>query len=194
MKPTHLLATLVLMVSLSATALEYQSARIKMMSVEDLQVLVSNNLQKIERGEGSSLILLKKSLELVLAQPDQRLAASSIFEQLQNLASSESNFVKVLNQIIIEGFESLDKDSDDQSVLNEQNSYIYVLNHLLAEIRRYKDKEAYAILIKKVRDKRLQISNALASYRLLNSMDRVQNPSDLAQEIIPKKKSWWQVF
>lgn len=174
--------------------LEYHSDRIKMMDIEILQQLVSKNLQKLERKEDSPMPLIKQSLEVVLAQPDQRLAASNIFTQLQNLSGGDDTFAQILNEIAEEGINALKEKSKDSKVLRNQNTYLYIMNHMLAEIQGSKDKKVYKDLIEKVRDADIRVSDSLISYRLLNSMAQVENPSKFAKAILPKKDPWWKFW
>lgn len=180
--------------SLAFAQLEYHSDRIKMMDIEILQQLVTKNLRKLETGTGSPLPLIKQSLEVVLAQPDQRLASSSIFEQLRSLSGGDETFTKVLAEIAHEAFASLKKDSKDQQVLREQNTYLYILNHMLAEIKPDKDEPEINAIIRGIRDADIEVSDALASYRLLNSMAPVENPSIFAAKIVPKEDPWYKFW
>ena len=69
-----------------ATAqIEFYSDRIKTMSVEELHQIISRNMRKLENDDEGVKPVIKQSLELVLAQPDQSRVSSDIFSQLRNL-------------------------------------------------------------------------------------------------------------
>jgi hypothetical protein len=175
-------------------ALEYHSERIKMMDVELLQQIITRNLKKLDSKEESPQPIVKQSLEILLAQPDQSLAASNYFTQLKQYSGGESEFLSVIEEIINEGIASLKQKSKDQAVLREQNTYLYILNNMVTELKEFKDQEFYKAMIVKIRDADIQIRDALLSYRLLNSMATAQNPSTYANTIIPYKKPWWKFW
>lgn len=178
-----------------ATAqIEFHSDRIKTMSVEELQQIVTRNMRKLEDDDEGVKLVVKQSLELVLAQPDQSRVSSDIFSQLRNLSRGEKNFLDALEEIIDEGLVSLKKKGKNKDLLREQNTYLYILNNMLAELKGSKDVEEYKRLILKIRDAEIDISDSLISYRLLNSMAQAENPSTYANTIFEKKKPWWKFW
>ncbi|MBY0315369.1 MAG: hypothetical protein K2Q26_07605 [Bdellovibrionales bacterium] len=178
-----------------ATAqIEFHSDRIKTMSVEELQQIVTRNMRKLEDDDEGVKLVVKQSLELVLAQPDQSRVSSDIFSQLRNLSRGEKNFLDALEEIIDEGLTSLKKTGKNKDLLREQNTYLYILNNMLAELKGSKDVEEYKRLILKIRDAEIDISDSLISYRLLNSMAQAENPSTYANTIFEKKKPWWKFW
>lgn len=178
----------------SFAELQYHSERIKMMDIETLQLIISRNLKKLENKEDSPEPALKESLEILLAQPDQSLAASNIFDQLRAQAGSEQTFLNVLDGIIVDALASLKKEGKDKDLLREQSTYAYILNNMLAELTKFKDQEFYRLLIEKVRDADVEFSDALITHRLLNSMSKIENPSQYAAKILPAKKAWWKFW
>jgi hypothetical protein len=175
-------------------ALEYHSERIKMMDVEILQQIITRNLKKLDNKEDSAAEIVKQSIEILLAQPDQSLAASNYFNQLKTYAGGQNEFLDILNEIITEGLESLKNKSKEKTVLREQNTYLYILNNMVTELKEYKEQEFYKAMIEKIRDADIHISDSLLSYRLLNSMATAENPSEYANTVIPKKKPWWKFW
>jgi hypothetical protein len=175
-------------------ALEYHSERIKMMDVEILQQIITRNLKKLDNKEDSPQPIIKQSIEILLAQPDQSLAASNYFNQLKTYAGGQNEFLDILNEIITDGLGSLKNKSKDKTVLREQNTYLYILNNMVTELKEYKEQEFYKAMIMRIRDADIRISDSLLSYRLLNSMATAENPSEYANTVIPKKKSWWKFW
>lgn len=174
-------------------ALEFHSERIKTMDVEVLRQIISKNIRTLEAGDEASRPIIKQSLEIVLARPDQGAAVSSIFEELQGLASSEEDFNTVLNAIADDAIASINKKTKEKEGLREQNTYVYILNNMLGEIQKNKSKPAAKAIIEKIRNADLEFSDALVSHRLLNSMAQIENPSKFASTILPKK-SWWKFW
>ncbi len=177
-----------------SVALEFHSERIKTMDVEVLQQIVSRNIRKLESGDESPKPIVKQSLEIILARPDQGVASSALFDQLSALSGGEENFVVVLDSIAEDGINSLKKDTKNKEELREQNTYVYILINMLNEIQKLKDKEGYKGVIERVRDADISFSDALVSHRLLNSMSEIENPSKFAQTLLPKKKPWWKFW
>ncbi len=185
---------LTLFVTPAFAALEFHSERIKTMDVEILQQIISRNIRKLEAGDESPKPVIKQSLEILLARPDQGMASSALFDQLQGLAGAEENFVAVLNSILDDAIESLKKKTKNKNELREQNTYVYILINMLTEIQKLKDKESYKNVIERIRDADIRFSDSLVSHRLLNSMAEIENPSKFANQILPKKKSWWKFW
>lgn len=177
-----------------SVALEFQSERIKTMDVEVLQQIISRNIRKLEAGDESPKLVVKQSLEILLARPDQGVASSALFDQLQALSGGEENFISVLNSIVDDALASLSKETKNKEELREQNTYVYILINMLTEIQKLKDKDGYKGIIERIRDTDIRFSDALVSHRLLNSMAQIENPSKFAQNLLPKKKSWWKFW
>lgn len=178
----------------ASAQIEFYSDRIKTMSVEELQQIVTRNLRKLENDDEGVKPIIKQSLELVLAQPDQSRVSSDIFSQLRNLSRGEENFIACLNEIVSEGLSTLKKDGKDKALLRTQNTYLYILNNLLVELKGSKDIPEYKKFIEQIRDADLDISDSLISYRLLNSMATAENPSKFANTLIEKKRPWWKFW
>ena len=174
--------------------LEYHSERLKMMDIETLQQIISKNLKKLENKQEAPEPPLKESLEILLAQPDQSLAASNIFDQLRSQVGNEKVFLNVLDEMISEALGSLNKKEKTAEVLREQSTYVYILNNMLAELTNYKAQEFYRQLIEKIRDADVDFSDALVTHRLLNSMSKIENPSQYAEKIVGKRKAWWRFW
>lgn len=186
-----------LVLTLSVTplfALEFQSERIKTMDVEVLQQIISRNIRKLEAGDESPKPIVKQSLEILLARPDQGTASSAIFDQLQALAASEENFVVVLNSIVDDAVQTLAKKTKVKEELREQNTYVFILINMLGELQKIKDRPGIKSVIEKIRDADIEFSDSLVSHRLLNSMTEIENPSKFAGQLIPKKEPWWKFW
>lgn len=174
--------------------LEYHSERIKLMDIEVLQKIMVNNLKKMENKEEEPGPILKQSLELLLAQPDQGLAVSNIFEQLRTNAGNDKILSSALSSIIDDALPVLKKDEKNKDLQREQNTYVYILNNMLNEVQKLKDIEVYKSIIERIRDADIVFNDHLISHRLLNSMAQVENPSKYAQTLIPKKSPWWKFW
>jgi Rad3-related DNA helicase len=178
----------------SFAELQYYSERIKMMDIEVLQQIITKDLKKLENKEDDPEPALKEALEVLLAQPDQSLAASNIFDQLRSQAGSEKTFLNVLDLLITDALASLKNHDKEKDHLREQSTYVYILNNMLVELQKNKDQEFYKGLIEKIRDADISFTDALVTHRLLNSMSRIENPSKYAATILPPKKSWWHFW
>jgi hypothetical protein len=174
--------------------IEYHSERIKMMDIEVLQQIVYKYVKKLEDKDESPGPLIKKSLEIVLAQPDQSMGISSIFDQLRSASQSDKNFAAALNSIVDDAVPVLKNDGKNKDLLRTQNTYIYILNNMLGELQKLKEISNYKPIIERIRDTDIQFSDALVSHRLLNSMAEVENPSKFASTILPKKDPWWKFW
>lgn len=184
-----------LVFALNANAgLEYHSERIKMMDVETLQQIITKNLKRLDNKDENAKPIVKQSIEVLLAQPDQSLAASNYFSQLKNFAGGESEFLAVLEEIISEGVATLKRRGKATELLREQNTYLYILTNLVTELKEYKEQEFYRGLIEKIRDADIYLTDELISYRLLNSMSKAENPSQYALSVVPRKKAWWKFW
>ena len=133
-------------------ALEFHSERIKTMDIEILQQIISRNIRKLEVGEESPLPIIKQSLEILLARPDQGTASTTIFDQLQNLAGAEDSFTTALKSIVDDAVESFKKNSKAKEDLREQNTYVFILINMLSEIQKKKDSPNFAAIIEQIRD------------------------------------------
>jgi len=210
---------LILLLSLNSMAeLKFPSDRLKVMDVETLQRMVLTNLTKAQQAlnqrtysedeentdpgaltdltqeEGAKLI--KESLELVFAIPEQSGASSNIYSQIEGVAVEYGGVLSFLQDITEEALNTLSQNGRDKVLLRDQNSYIYILNNMMAEIKPLSltpEGEKYRFLIEKIRNKRIRFSDSLKSYRMLNSMSNIVNPSDVAEQIVGKKKcGWWE--
>lgn len=185
---------LTLFVTDAFAQLEFHSERIKTMDVEVLQQIISRNIKKLEAGDESPKPIVKQSVEILLARPDQGMASSALFDQLRALSGGDDEFVSVLNEIADEGIQSLKKKTKVKDELREQNTYVYILIHMLSEIQKMKDEEGFKRIIEKIRDADIRFSDHLASHRLLNSMSEIENPSKYAAQILPAKRPWWKFW
>lgn len=214
-----LLALLLLLPSLSMAELKFPSDRLKVMDIETLQRIVATNLNgaqkalsqdinldsddpyadkgtpsEFTREEGAKLI--QESLELIFARPEQNNATSVIYSNVEGIAIEYGGIYSFLEQITNQALETLDKSGKDKALLRDQNTYVYILNNMMGEIKPLAltpEGKEYKNLIKKVRDEDIDFSDSLKSYRVLNSMSNITNPSKVAEQIIGKKKcSWWE--
>jgi len=200
----------------SMAALKFPSDRLKVMDIETLQRMVNTNLTQAQQAIGAGLgpeeefedseagrnltqedgaRLIRESLELVFAIPEQSGATSNIYSQIEGVAVEYGGVLSFLEDMTTTALQTLDQRGKDQALLRDQNTHVYILNNLMAEIKPLAltpEGEKYRKLIERVRDKDIHFSDALKSYRILNSMSTVVNPSKVAEQIIGKKKcSWW---
>ncbi len=180
--------------SYSSAELQFHSERIKLMDIEVLQQLVTKNLKKLENRDENPEPLLKESLEIIFAQPDQSLAASNIFDELRSKSGTDKAFSDVLNSIVDDAVGSINKSAKDPDLQREQNTYVYILNNMIAELQKMKQIDVYRAVIEKIRDADIDFSDHLVAHRLLNSMSQLENPSRYAATVIPKKKPWWKFW
>jgi hypothetical protein len=174
--------------------LEYHSERIKMMDIEVLQQIIYKNIKKLEDKDESPGPIIKSSLEVVLAQPDQGIGINAIFEQLRSSSGTDKNFAAALDSITDDALSVLKKSDKNKDLQRTQNTYVYILNNMLAELQKLKDIAPYRAIIEKVRDADISFSDHLVSHRLLNSMAEIESPSKFAATIIPAKKPWWKFW
>lgn len=178
----------------ASAALEFHSERIKTMDIEVLQQIVYRNIKKLENKDESPGPIIKDSLQIVLAQPDQSIGINAIFEQLRTASGSDKNFAAALDSIVDDALSSLKENSKDKEILRTQNTYVYILNNMLAELQKLKEIPHYHKLIEKIRDADISFSDPLIAHRLLNSMANAESPSKFAATILPKKKPWWKFW
>ncbi len=213
-----LIALLLLLPSFSMAGLKFPSDRLKVMDIETLQRIVSSNLNKAQqaiaqrlddqidgqysdnspvseltREEGAQYI--KESLELIFARPEQTHATSVIYSNVEGIAVDYGGIFSFLETIVNEAIDTLDQDGKDKVLLRDQNTYVYILNNLMAELKPLalsKEGEKYRKMFERIRDEDIDFSDSLKSYRILNSMSNIANPSKVAETIVGKKDcSWW---
>lgn len=214
-----LLVLLFLIPSISTAELKFPSDRLKVMDIETLQRIVTTNLSGAQKAlsdgtdsegqysdkgntytkeEGAALI--RESLELLFARPEQTNATSVIYNNVEGVALEYGGIYGFLEEVTNNGIANLKKSckSSDKNCLRDQNSYIYILNNLMGEIKPLalapQGGEMYKKLIEKVRDEDIDFSDELKSYRVLNSMSNITNPSKVAEVIVGKKKCSWYAF
>lgn len=210
-----LLAAFILYPSLCMAGLKYPSEKLKIMDIETLQRIVSTNLSKAQNAlhntgteqegpatdseqlltkeEGATLI--KESIELVFAKPDQNNATSTIFRGIETVAIEYGGSFSFVEGVVQDALDSLDKEGKDKALLRDQNTYIYILNNLMSEVRPQATEEdsKYYKLVKTIRDADIDFSDSLKSHRLLNSMAQTLNPSKVAATIVGEKEcAWWE--
>ncbi len=212
-----LIALLLLLPSFSMAGLKFPSDRLKVMDIETLQRIVATNLNGAQkavaqavdedgefgdqspaneytRDEGAQLI--RESLELIFARPEQNHATSVIYSNVEGVAIEYGGIYQFLEQIISRGLETLDKSGKDKGLLRDQNTYVYILNNMMSEMKPMalsQEGEKYRKLIERIRDEDIDFSDALKSYRILNSMSNIANPSKVAEQIVGKKDcAWWE--
>ncbi len=184
----------IVFVTSARAEIEYHSERLKTMDIEVLQQIIYKNIKGLENRDDSPELLIKKSLEIVLAQPDQSVGISSIFDQLRTSSGSDKKFASALSSITDDAVDVLKKQDKDKDLLRTQNTYVYILNNMLAEMQKLKDISNYKTLIERIRDADIEFSDYLISHRLLNSMTEAESPSKLAGTILPKKEPWWKFW
>lgn len=199
--------------------LNYPSDRLKVMDIETLQRIVNKNLNSAQRAlhqgqmpevdgdfsasnedqdytkeDGHSLI--KQSLELVFAKPEQNHATSVVYSNVEGVAIEYGGVLSYLEEITSDALNILDKSGNETALIRDQNTYIYILNNMMGEIKPLvatKEGAAYKKLIEKIRDADIDFSDSLKSYRVLNSMSNITNPSKLAATIVGEKEcAWWE--
>lgn len=193
MKLLSIILCIVFVTSVRAE-IEYHSERLKTMDIEVLQQIIYKNIKALENKDDSPELLIKKSLEVVLAQPDQSVGISSIFEQLRTSSGSDKKFASALSSIADDALAVLKNKDNNKDLLRTQNTYVYILNNMLGELQKLKDVPSYKTLIEHIRDADIEFSDYLASYRLLNSMAESDSPSKFAGTILPKKEPWWKFW
>ena len=195
MKLLSVLLCIVFVMSARAE-IEYHSERLKTMDIEVLQQIIYKNIKALENrdNDASPELLIKNSLEIVLAQPDQSIGISAIFDQLRTSSGSDKKFASALGSIIDDASSVFKNKGKDKDLLRTQNTYVFILNNMLAEIQKLKEVSNYKALIEQIRDADIEFSDALISHRLLNSMTEAESPSKLANTILPKKEPWWKFW
>ncbi|MBY0384106.1 hypothetical protein K2X05_03015 [bacterium] len=174
--------------------LEYHSERIKTMDIEVLQQIIYKNIKKLEDKDESPEILIKNSLQIVLAQPDQSIGISAIFDQLRTSSGSDKKFAAALSSITDDALASIKNKGKDKDLQRSQNTYVYILNNMLGELQKLKEIAQYKAIIEHIRDADIRFSDHLIAHRLLNSMAEAESPSKFAATIIPGKKPWWKFW
>ncbi len=198
--------------------LKFPSDRLKVMDIETLQRIVTTNLNGAQRalgdgmgndGEGSyadskeneytrddGAKLIRESLELIFARPEQDNATSVIYSSVEGIAVEYGGIFPFLEEITDQALKTLDQSGKDPILLRDQNTYVYILNNMMGEIKPIALSEEglkFRQLIEKIRDENISFSDALKSYRVLNSMSNITNPSKVAEQIVGQKKcSWWE--
>jgi hypothetical protein len=178
----------------SMAEIEYHSERIKTMDIDVLQQIVYKNIKKLEDKDEEPGPLIKSSLEIVLAQPDQSIGISSIFDQLRSSSGSDKRFASALSSIAEDAIQVLKNKEKNKDLQRTQNTYVYILNNMLGEIQKLKEISNYKAIIEQIRDADIEMSDALISHRLLNSMAQAESPSKIAATIIPAKRPWWKFW
>ena len=212
-----LITLLLLIPCFSMAGLKFPSDRLKVMDIETLQRIVETNLSQAQmalnqgaagegefrggtvteltREEGAALI--RESLELIFARPEQNNATSAIYSNVEGIAVEYGGVYQFLEEITDQALTTLDKNSREKSLLGDQNTYIYILNNMMGEIKPLalsEEGQKYRKLIEKIRDEKINFSDALKSYRMLNSMANITNPSEVAASIVGKKQCAWWAF
>lgn len=214
-----LLALLLLVPSFSMAGLKFPSDRLKVMDIETLQRIVATNLNGAQKALSTGLSvesegqfnakestneytkeegakLIKESLELIFARPEQNSATSVIYNNVEGVAVDYGGIYSFLEQITNDALETLDKSGRETTLLRDQNTYVYILNNMMGEIKplaKSKEGVKYKKLIERVRDEDIDFSDSLKSYRVLNSMSNITNPSKVAEQIVGKKDcAWWE--
>ncbi len=183
-----------LFVTPAGAELEYHSERLKTMDIEILQQIIYKNIKRLENKDDSPELLIKNSLEIVLAQPDQSIGISSIFDQLRTSSGSDKRFASALSSIIDDALPVLKNDEKNKELQRTQNTYVYILSNMLGELQKLKEISNYKALIEHIRDADIEFSDYLISHRLLNSMSEADSPSKIASTILPIKKPWWKFW
>jgi hypothetical protein len=203
----------------SMAALKFPSDRLKVMDVETLQRMVNSNLslaqQALSQSQDSEYLdegqepiteytqedgarLVRESLELVFAVPEQSGATSNIYSLIEGVALEYGGVLSFLEDITDAALKTLAQKGKDKALIRDQNTYIYILNNIMAEIKPLTltpEGEKYRKLVEKIRDEKIRFSDSLKSYRMLNSMSKVVNPSRVAEQIVGKKKcAWWDFW
>ena len=199
----------------SIAALKFPSDRLKVMDVETLQRIVAKNLSVAQKAVGTNTHgteetkggspdysegarLIKESLELIFACPEQNATTSQIYSSIEGLAIEYGGIHKFLSKITDEAIRTLKQSGKDKTLLQDQNTYLYILNNMMAENKSLilsEETMLYRKITEKIRDADIHISESLKSYRALNSLSNTINPSRVARDLIGKKKcSWWQIF
>ena len=214
-----LLPLLLLVPCFSMAGLKFPSDRLKVMDIETLQRIVATNLNGAQKAvnkgvdvgsdgqfsdqspdneftvdEGERLI--RESLELIFARPEQTNATSVIYSNVEGVAIEYGGIYKFLVDITDQALSTLDKSGKDKALLRDQNTYVYILNNMMGEIRPLavsKEGKKFRDLIERIRDEDIDFSDALKSYRILNSMANIANPSKVAAQIVGEKDcAWWE--
>lgn len=214
-----LIALLILLPSFSMAGLKFPSDRLKVMDIETLQRIVASNLNKAQQAVAQNIDVesegqftddspdseytqdegarfIKESLELIFARPEQTQATSVIYSNVEGVAVDYGGIYQFLETIVAEALETLDQDGKDKALLRDQNTYVYILNNLMAELKPLalsKEGTKYKEMFERIRDEDIDFSDALKSYRILNSMSNIANPSKVAETIVGEKDcAWWE--
>lgn len=214
-----LIPLLLLTSSLSMAGLKFPSDRLKVMDIETLQRIVATNLNNAQQAVASNEMkvgeeiydeqsevsqyteedgsrMIRESLELIFARPEQNNATSVIYANVEGIAVNYGGVYSFLKDITETALARLDESGKDTALLRDQNTYVYILNNMMAEIKPVAltpEGEKYKELIIRIRDEDIDFSDALKSYRILNSMSNITSPSKVAEEIVGKKQcGWWE--
>ena len=200
----------------------YPSDRLKIIDVKTLERIINEKLQYAEKAlyekqygdiendfsessneqesysKSRGHYKIKTSLEILFARPKQDQNTSALFSNIQNLVVDYGGIYSFCEAITRKALSVLTEDSSNSSVVRDQNTALYILHNMMQEIKpkaKSPDGRKYRDLIRKIRDSDIEFSDALKSYRLLNSMSPVLNPSKEARTIVGRKPcGWWEFW
>ena len=213
------IALLLFVPSLSMAELQFPSDRLKVMDIETLQRIVAKKLIKAQRAVDDSMIsssddglpggfsedpvtrdegeiLITESLQLLFARPEQNTATSTVYNSIEGVALEYGGIFDFLTRLTDQALSTLDESGKSESLLRDQNTFIYILNNMIAEIQplaKAPKGEKYRKLLERIRDEDIDFSDSLKSYRILHSMANIANPSKVAESIVGEKDcAWWE--
>lgn len=166
-----------------AQALNYTDKSLVMYDIEDMNKKIHEiRRQKldIDDPDEARTVKLQEAVQFLFARKDTDGTRSKIYIKLASeLQDSEAT---VLNAIADKALKAL---SSENTPVQDQSTYVQILENLQAEIQ--PRKQTFAHLFEKIRDQKIEISEDLKKHRMVKGITTPKSPSKTAEMIIGAK-------
>jgi hypothetical protein len=161
---------------------EMVTAKIK--QAQKIQAHQSVDLDQGLQAEPEAVAALTDALRIILARPDQDGTRGDLFSQVRHELQDLNSFGDAVTHLVHEGINTLKDSSAD---VDDQGTYVTILNNLLAEIQtEVATVDALRKTAEEIKDAHIKVSTNLKNRAFNRSTAPPVSPSDTAKEVLSK--------
>lgn len=177
----------------ASAKVEYDSNQLRMKNSEEFAKIVkrkiklATNIQSRQKldfengliAEPEAIAFLTDGLRIVFSRPDQDESVDDLYGTIRHELQDLNSFPDVVRTLVDESVRAL---KDDETPVQEQGTYLTILNNLISETKPELriGNELYKSL-ESIRDAKLKVSDKLKNQMFLRSMSSPVSPSETAK-------------
>lgn len=167
--------------------LSYTYSKLKLLDLDQMSDLIQDRLNRYKKTGNEDL--LEDALRICLARPDEDGMVEKLIENIRFSLDSNEQWEELVENTVQK---STDKLKDETTAVEDQVSYLILLENLVAQFRpeflkQDESPQFESRIIERIAEADIVVSDAAANEQKLNLMNAVFSPSDVAREMLRKR-------